>query len=66
MGYFFFFFFSFFGLFTIPWAASMARGGSQARGRIGAVAAGLRHSHGNTRSEPHLRLMQQLVETPDP
>ena len=27
---------------------------SQARGRIGAAASGLRHSHSNTRSEPHL------------
>ena len=29
-------------------------GGSQARGPIGATTAGLRHSHSNTRSEPHL------------
>ena len=35
-------------------AAPAARGGSQARGRIGAVAAGLRHSHSNSGSEPHL------------
>ena len=33
----------------------MAHGGSQARGRIGAVAAGLRHSHSNAGSEPHLQ-----------
>ena len=32
----------------------VAYGGSQARGRIGVVAAGLRHSHSNARSEPHL------------
>jgi len=31
-----------------------AYGGSQARGLIGAVATGLRHSHSNARSEPHL------------
>ena len=35
-------------------AASMAHGYSQVRGRVGAVAAGLRHSRGNTRSQPHL------------
>ena len=35
-------------------AAPGAYGGSQARGRIGAVAASLRHSHSNVRSEPHL------------
>ena len=41
--------FFFFGLFR---AAPGAYGGSQARSRIGAVAAGLRHSHSNARSEP--------------
>ena len=35
-------------------AAPAAHGGSQARGLIGATAAGLHHSHSNTRSEPHL------------
>ena len=35
-------------------AAPAAFGGSQARGRIGATAAGLHHSHSNVRSEPHL------------
>ena len=35
-------------------AALVAYGSSQARGRIGAVAAGLGHSHSNARSEPHL------------
>jgi len=35
-------------------ATPMAYGGSQARGPIGAVAAGLRHSHSNTRSELRL------------
>ena len=34
-----------FGLFAISWAATEACGGSQARGRIGAVAASLRQSH---------------------
>ena len=42
---FFFFFFS---------AAPMAYGNSQARGLIGATAAGLCQSHSNTRSKLHL------------
>ena len=44
----------------------MAYGGSQARGQIGAVAAGLRHSHSNARFEPHLQPMPQLTATMDP
>ena len=43
-----------FCLFAISWAAPMAYGGSQARGLIGAVDAGLRQSHSNTGSEPLL------------
>ena len=43
-----------FCLFAFSRAASMACGGSQARGIIGAVAAGLHHSHSNSGSEPHL------------
>ena len=39
---------------AISWAAPAAYGGSQARGGIGAAATGLRHSHSNARSEPHL------------
>ena len=35
-------------------AAPAVYGGSQARGRIDAVAAGLRQSHSNTGSEPRL------------
>ena len=35
-------------------AIPMAYGGSQARGLIRAVAAGLHHSHSNARSELHL------------
>uniref|UniRef100_A0A8D0NP34 AP-2 complex subunit alpha n=1 Tax=Sus scrofa TaxID=9823 RepID=A0A8D0NP34_PIG len=41
----------FFGLFRATPAAS---GGPQARGRIGATAAGLHHSHSHARSEPRL------------
>ena len=35
----------------------MAYGVSQSRDQIGAVVAGLHHSHSNAGSEPHLRLM---------
>ena len=54
----FFFFFFFFGLFR---AAHKAYGGSQARGRIGAFATSLYHSHSNTRYEPHLPPIPQLT-----
>ena len=56
-------FFFFFCLFR---ATPAAYGGSQARGLIGAIAAGRHHSHRNTRSELHLQLMPQLAATPDP
>ena len=46
----FFFFFFFFGLFR---AAPAAYGGSQVRGRTGAAAAGLHHSHSNAGSLNH-------------
>ena len=41
-------------------------GGSQARGLIRAVAAGLRQSHSNARSELRLRPTPQLMATLDP
>ena len=44
----------------------MAYGGSQARGLIGAVAAGLRQRHSNAGSEPHLQPTPQLMARPDP
>ena len=44
----------------------MACGGSQARGQIGATAAGLHHSHSNVGSEPRLRPTPQLAAMPDP
>ena len=47
-------FFFFFYLFAISRAVPMAYGGSQARGRIRAVAASLHCSHSNTGSEPSL------------
>ena len=45
----------YFCLFAISWAAPAAYGGSQARGLIGAAAAGLPQSHSNAGSEPHLQ-----------
>ena len=47
-------------------ASPTAHGSSPARGRISAVAAGLRHSHSNARSELHLQPTPQLVATLDP
>ena len=61
-----FFFFFFFCLFAFSMAASVACGGSQARGLIGAVATGLRQSHSNTGFELLLQLTPQLTATPDP
>ena len=46
-------------------ATPVAYGGSQARGTIRAVATGLRHSHSNARSEPHLQPTPQLTATLD-
>ena len=48
----FLFVFPFFGLLR---AETVAYGGSQAKGRMGAVAASRHHSHSNTRSEPNLQ-----------
>ena len=46
--------FFFFLVFLSLRATLAAYGGSQDRGRMGAVAAGLYHSHSNAESEPHL------------
>ena len=54
-----FFFFYFFR------DAPMAYGGSQARSRIEAIAAGLHQSYSDTRSEPCLQLIPQLMATPN-
>ena len=68
-------FFSVFCLFAISWATPVAYGGSQARGPIGAIAAGLRQSHSNVGSEPRLQptptpqitaTPPQITATPDP
>ena len=55
-----------FSLFAFFWAAPAAYGGSQARGLIAAVTAGLHHSHSNAESEPHLQPTPQFTATPDP
>ena len=55
----------FFVFLLFLWAAPAAYGGSQARGRIGAVATGLRQSHSNAGSEPSLQPTPQLMATPD-
>ena len=46
--------------------APVAHGGSQARGRTGATAAGLYHSLSNARSELRLAPTPQLTATLDP
>ena len=60
------FLFLFFVCLPFPGLLPSACGGSQARGRIGAVAAGLHLSHSHTRPEPRLRPTPQLTATPDP
>ena len=56
-------FLHFFCLFR---ASPMAYGGSQARGQIGAVAAGQNHSHSNVGSKPPLWPTPQLMTTSGP
>ena len=61
--FFVFVFLPFLGAGRLP----MAYGGCQGRGLIGAVAASLRQSHSNSRSEPRrLQPMPQLKTTQDP
>ena len=59
-------FYSLFLFFVFSGATPAAYGGSQARGPIRAIAAGLHQSHSNSGSEPHLRPTPQLTATPDP
>ena len=47
-------------------AVPVVCGTSQAKGRIGAVASGLCHSHSNARSEPHLQPTPQFTAMLDP
>ena len=58
--------FSFIYFCLFPRAAPRAYGGSQARGRIGAVVFSLHQSHSNAGSEPRLQPTPQLTATPDP
>ena len=60
------FFFFFFCLFAISWAAPAAYGSSQARGRIGAVAASLCSSRSNVRSKLCLQPTPQRTAMLDP
>ena len=64
--YLFIYLFIYFCLFAFSRAAPTAYGGSQARGLMGAVAAGLRQSHSNSESEPCLQPTPQLTAMPDP
>ena len=57
---------SFFFFFPFLRAAPTAYGGAQARGRIRATAAGLRHSLSNVGFEPRLRPTPQFTVMPDP
>ena len=64
--YFLFLLINLFFIFIFFRAAPMAYGGPQARGQIGAIAAGLYHSYSNAGSEPHLRPTPQITATPNP
>ena len=52
----------FFVFLAISWAVPAAYGGSQARGRTEAAAAGLHHSHSHARSKLRLWPTAQLTE----
>ena len=58
----------FFFLIFLPFLGPLpaAYGGSEARGRIGAIAAGLGQSHSNMGSESCLQPTPQLTAIPDP
>ena len=60
------YFILFYYLILLFRAAPAAYGGSQARGPIGAVTAGLCHSHSNARVELRLRPTPQLTAMLDP
>ena len=63
------FYFSFFfleGSFFFFRVTPMTYARSQSRGQVRAAAAGLHHSHSNTRSKLHLWPTPHLVATPDP
>ena len=62
--YLFLFFNYLFCLFATSWTAPVSYGGSQARGQIGAVTAGLHQSYSNVGSELSLPPTPQLTATP--
>ena len=64
--YLFIYLLTYFLSFCLSGAAPAAHGGSQARGLIGTVDTGLRHSHSNAGSKLRLQPTPQLTETPDP
>ena len=55
-----------YSLFAFARATPMPYGGSQARGLIRAVAAGLHQSHSSARAELHLQPTPQLTAMQDP
>ena len=55
-----------FCLFAFSRTIPIVYGGSQARGLIGARAAGLHHSHSNVGSKPRLQPTPQLMAMLDP
>ena len=57
---------TFFFFFLLFRATLAAYGGSQARGPIRTIAAGLCHIHSNARSKPCLQPTPQFTGTPDP
>ena len=61
-----FLFYLFFSLFAFSRATPMAYGGCQARGQIGAEAAGLCQSHNNSGSKLRLQPRPQLTAMLDP
>ena len=65
-GLFFIYLFIYFVFLPFLRPLPVAYGGSQASGLIRAVAAGLHHSHSNSRYEPPLRPTPQLLATRDP
>ena len=66
--FFFYYYYYYFCLFAFSGAAPLgaAYGGSQARGRIGVIAASLCHSLSNVGSEPRLQPTPQLMARLDP
>ena len=63
--FFYLFLFYFIFVFCLLGASLAAYGGSQPRGLIGAVVAGLHQNHNNARSELHMQPTPQLMATPD-